>query len=77
MIVSESVGATEILHDGVDSLFVNPKSPEAIAGRIENLMDDRSLYTRISDTASRFHQQYTWDKAYSAPMLKLLKKSEK
>ena len=77
VIVSESVGATEILHDGVDSLFVNPKSPEAIAGRIENLMDDRSLYTRISDTASRFHQQYTWDKAYSAPMLKLLKKSEK
>ena len=73
VIVSESVGATEILRDGVDTLFVNPESPEAIADRIEGLMADRALYTRISDTASRFHLQYTWDKAYSAPMLELLK----
>lgn len=73
VIVSESVGATEILHDGVDSLFVDPKSPEAIAVDVESLMTDRELYTRISSTASQFHRQYTWDKAYSAPMLELLK----
>ena len=73
VIVSESVGATEILHDGVDSIFVNPKSPEAIAAKIESLMADRDLYTRISSTAAQFHHQYTWDKAYSAPMLELLR----
>lgn len=73
VIVSESVGATEILHDGVDTLFVNPKSPEAIASKIEALMTDRELYTRISSTAAQFHHQYTWDKAYSATMLGLLK----
>jgi len=73
VIVSESVGATEILHDGVDTLFVNPKSPEAIAVKIEALMTDRELYTRISATAAQFHHRYTWDKAYSAPMLGLLK----
>jgi len=73
VIVSESVGATEILHDGVDSIFVNPKSPEAIVAKIESLMGDRDLYTRISSTAAQFHHQYTWDKAYSAPMLKLLR----
>lgn len=73
VIVSESVGATEILHDGVDSVFVNPKSPEAIVEKVESLMSDRDLYTRISSTAAQFHHQYTWDKAYSAPMLKLLR----
>lgn len=77
VIVSESVGATEILHDGVDTLFVNPKSPENIADKIESLVNDRDLYTRISSTAAQFHHDYTWDKAYSAPMLELLKKPKK
>lgn len=77
VIVSESVGATEILHDGVDTIFVNPTSPEDIAAKVETLMSDRDLYTRISSAASQFHHDYTWDKAYSAPMLKLLKKPTK
>lgn len=77
VIVSSSVGATEILHDGVDSLFVNPRSPREIADRVEMLVRDSKLYHRISDVASVFHHDYTWDKSYSAPMLKILRRLSK
>lgn len=74
VIVSNSVGATEILNDGVDSLFVDPRSPEEIAEVIKNLINDRKVYEMIAGNAKVFHKKYTWDDAYSSKMLNLLKK---
>lgn len=73
VIVSNSVGATEILHDGVDSIFVNPLSPGEIVDRIIQLTANEGLYKEISSRSSDFYHAYTWDKAYSAPMFNLLK----
>lgn len=73
VIVSESVGATEILHDGRDALFVNPLSPEAVADKIISLVSDPNEYRKLSETSAKFHHDYTWDKAYSSKMLDILK----
>lgn len=72
VIVSDSVGATEILHDGIDSICVNPLSATDIADRINELASDRKLYARLSDAGSAFHHRYTWDESYCAPMYRLL-----
>lgn len=72
VIVSESVGATEILHDGVDSIFVDPLSVRDIADKIISLTSDSGKYRQLSATASEFHHNYTWDKAYSSRMLSIL-----
>lgn len=72
VIVSESVGATEILHDGVDSVFVNPLSVRDITDQIIALTSDSDKYRQLSATASEFHHSYTWDKAYSSKMLSIL-----
>lgn len=74
VIVSNSVGATEILHDGHDAIFTDPLSATEIAEKIKTLVHDRELYTQISQNASQFHKDYTWDDAYSSKMLELLKK---
>lgn len=73
VIVSRSVGATEILHDGVDSIFVNSVSPGEIVDKIEKLVTDRNHYLEISAKASQFHTAYTWESAYSSPMLEILR----
>ncbi|MDE6371396.1 MAG: glycosyltransferase family 4 protein [Duncaniella sp.] len=72
VIVSESVGATEILHDGIDSVWVNPLSATDIADRVTELATDRELYTRLSDAGRSFHNRYSWDESYCAPMYRLL-----
>ena len=72
VIVSESVGATEILRNNVEALFVNPTDIDGITAEIESLMTDETRYRQIAQTAASFHEQYTWEQAYCAPMLSLL-----
>ena len=72
VIVSESVGATEILHNGVDSIFVNPLDEDEIVRQIERLINDKDLYTKLSEVSSSFYLDYTWDNAYCSKMFNLL-----
>lgn len=72
VLVSNSVGAVEILHDDVDSIHVNPTDVDAIVKKIEELYRDNGYYERISKTASQFHKEWTWDKAYCSKMLGLM-----
>lgn len=77
VIVSKSVGATEILHDKQDAIFVEPTDVKSIAETIIQLMQDKTYYQNISDVAKGFYQDYTWEKAYCVPMLELLLKYDK
>lgn len=77
VIVSNSVGATEILHDRVDSIFVNPTDVDEIVRNIEKLMDSKELYDKMSEKSSQFHSDYTWDNAYCSRMFNLIAKYNK
>lgn len=74
VIVSSSVGAVEILNDGKDSVFVDPKNVGEIVEKIVRLIEDESLYREIAANAKVFHLQWSWDKAYSSKMIELFKK---
>lgn len=72
VIVSKSVGATEILSDRVNSIFVDPCDSTAIVNKILALMNDEQFYVQISNSAKDFCHLYTWDKAYCSKMLNLM-----
>lgn len=72
VIVSKSVGATEILTDGVNSIFVDPFDSAEIVDKICVLMQDEQAYSKLSNTSKNFWHAYTWDKAYCSKMLNLM-----
>ena len=72
VLVSNSVGATEILQNQENALFVDPTNAETIVSTIIRLMQDHTLYQSISDQARKLPGRYTWDHAYSSRMLNLL-----
>lgn len=72
VIVSNSVGATEILHDGQDALFVNPKAADEIVNHVVALMTDRSKYLDIQANGCELVRKYSWENAYCKPMLEIL-----
>lgn len=61
-IVSTNVGGlTELLHDGVDGLLVNPRDSMAIADKIKLLCSDKDLRIRLGNNArKRVEEFYTW-----------------
>lgn len=73
VIVSNSVGATEILHDRKDSIFVDPINVEQIVDEIILLMNNEVWYQQISFSSREFHKNYTWDSAYSSKMFDFMK----
>lgn len=73
-IVSNSVGATELLHNDEDAIILNPKSVDEICRVIKRLMTDEKYYNRISDEAARVVKEFSWDKLYSSKMLDIFKK---
>lgn len=75
VLVSNSVGATEILHDHENALFLNPTDTKAVVTTIIQLMHDHTFYKSISDHARKFPDLYTWDHSYSSKMLALLLQS--
>lgn len=72
VIVSNSVGATEILHDNQDSIFVNPTDTSDIVNKILTLISNPYYYKNISSNAKQLCEQFTWDKTYCTPMFTLL-----
>lgn len=71
VIVSESVGAVEILHDREDSIIVNPCDVNAIVKSVETLMD-KNLYKRLSENGASYVNELTWDNMYSKKMSSLM-----
>lgn len=72
VIVSESVGATEILTNGSDAITVNPINVSQISNAILDLVNSTTLYRILSKNASCFHQKWSWDSAYCSKMWNLL-----
>ncbi len=72
VIVSKSVGATEILSDGENAIFVNPVDVDAIVRKITMLMNNESEYLRLVGNSKKFYTRYTWDDAYCSKMLALM-----
>ena len=76
-IVSNSVGAIELLHDDEDAIIVEPKDVKEIAGKIEQLVNDEKYYTRISEKAYEAVKHYSWDELYSSKMVNLFERIQK
>ena len=71
VLVSNSVGAIELLHHDEDALILDPKDVEGVCRSILQLTENPDYYTRISDQASQAVKDYTWDKLYSEKMTAL------
>lgn len=77
VIVSNSVGAIELLNNNKDSIIVNPKNVEEISNVVKKLYQDPDYYNMISDNAVKAVQTFTWDRLYSSKMLNLFEELEK
>lgn len=73
VIVSRSVGATEMLHDGVDATFVDPMDAREIADQIVRLMRSFETYVGIQAAEIKLVGRYSWKDAYCKPMLELIR----
>lgn len=71
VIVSESVGAIELLHNDEDAIIVDPENIEQVSDVVLKLMNDKDYYSKISDNAYKVVKEFTWDKLYSERMLGL------
>lgn len=74
VIVSESVGAIELLHHNEDAIIVDPENVEEISDIVLKLMNDKNYYNKISENAFNAVKEFTWDKLYSERMLELFNK---
>ena len=77
VIISESVGAIELLKDQENALIVDPENVEEIYNEIIELKEDAAHYASISNHAYEIVKEFTWDNLYSSKMLALFEKIEK
>ncbi len=63
LIISRGAAAIEVFTHRKNALFVNPKSPQEIAGAVETLFREPELYTALSRNARKFiEENLTWQK---------------
>lgn len=74
VIVSESVGATEILSNGKNAIFVPPLDAALISEKIVELMHNTDKYEELCTESQKFHTNYTWDNTYSSKIYNILTK---
>lgn len=75
VIVSTGAGVQEVLEDAKTALLVPPRSPEAIATRIELLMCDPALRHRLAETGRTFvREHFSWSR-YAQDMAALFEKA--
>ncbi|PIR70038.1 MAG: hypothetical protein COU46_03705 [Candidatus Niyogibacteria bacterium CG10_big_fil_rev_8_21_14_0_10_42_19] len=73
IIVSKTAGCHEVLTDGENALFINPKDPQDIVLKIKQLIDDPALYAKLSENGSNFvRNNFSWDK-YAKNILTVFK----
>ena len=70
-LVSNSVGAIELLNDGKDAVIVNPFDIDEICKQIKMIMSNSELYERLSKNALEQTSKFTWDNLYSSKMRQL------
>lgn len=74
VIVSNSVGAIELLHHNEDSVIIEPKDIDLICQSVIKLAENKEFYEKLSVNAMNAVEEFTWDKLYSEKMLNLFKK---
>lgn len=74
VVVSRSVGATELLHPGADAEVVDPQDPGAIADALAALHRDPELYRRRSEAAFTATRGMVWGELYGEPMRRELRR---
>lgn len=74
VIVSDSVGAIELLTDKENAIILDPENVDLICEEIIKLKDDENYYKYISNNACESVKEFTWDNLYSSKMLELFKK---
>lgn len=72
VIVSESVGAVEILNDNVNAFFVSPYDVLSITDNIISLVSNSNLYLNISNNSKEYVKKYTWENTYCIKMINLM-----
>lgn len=70
-LVSNSVGAIELLNNGKDAVIVNPFDVKGICKQIKMIMGNSDLYEQLSENALEQTQKFTWDNLYSSKMRRL------
>lgn len=73
VIVSNSVGATELLTHQVDSYIVNPRDVQEISRYIITLIENEEAYRKISTNGKSRVEELTWEKTYCRDMLELFR----
>lgn len=69
-IVSDSVGAIEILNEDV-SIIVDPKNSDSIKNEITALINNEKHYNKYSKNGYNHVSEMTWDQMYSSKMYNL------
>jgi glycosyltransferase involved in cell wall biosynthesis len=63
VVVSKCAGAAELIEDGNGGILLdNPKSPEEIAEKVNMLIKNKRLRSKISKQARKVVEEYAWDK---------------
>jgi phosphatidylinositol alpha-1,6-mannosyltransferase len=58
-----SGGVPEAVQDGVTGILVDPESPEAVAGAVRRLLDDRALAAQLGRAGRRaVEERFNWDR---------------
>jgi len=71
MIVSRTAGCHEVLTDGKNALFINPKDPVDIAAKVTTLIENPELYLALSREGNAFiRNNFSW-KTYTDDVLKV------
>jgi glycosyltransferase involved in cell wall biosynthesis len=61
VVVSKGAGASEVLTDGLDSLLVDPASPEQLAAAVRRLAENPTEWERLSREGRKFvENNITW-----------------
>lgn len=74
VVLSNSVGAVELLKDSKGVRVVDPRNPRAIADAIHNITSTQSEYDKRAAAAFHDVSTYTWDDMYSSRMRALFGK---
>lgn len=72
-IVSNSVGAIELLQNDVDSIIVDPQNEDQIVSTIINLIENPEYYSRLSKKATDVVKKFTWDCLYCSKLYEIFK----
>lgn len=71
VLVSNSVGAIELLHHDQDAIILEPKDVEAVSKTVIRLAEDAAYYNMLSQNAMAAVKEFTWDRLYNERVLQL------